>query len=53
MKMQIHAPNTVAHSKILQNTYLSELDLNSISDQLDIEMAANLGQLWSCEKDNK
>ena len=53
MKMQIHAPNTVPHGKLLQNTYLSELDLPSVSEQLDLEMAVNLGQLWSCEKDSK
>ena len=47
-KMQIHAPNTVPHGRILQNTYLSDLDLDAISEKLDLEMAANLGQLWSC-----
>ena len=43
MKMQIHAPNTVPHGRILQNTYMSDLDLEAISEQLDLEMAANLG----------
>jgi|LakMenEpi03Oct11_1017367.scaffolds.fasta_scaffold21100_1 hypothetical protein len=41
--MQIHAPLTLNHSKIFQNTYVSELDLDKISDHIDVEMAINLG----------
>lgn len=35
---------TQNHNKILQNTYISELDLDKISDHIDLEMAINLGQ---------
>jgi len=42
--MQLHAPATFGHSKILQNTYLSELDIDAISVRLDLELANNLGQ---------
>ena len=41
-KIQILAPNTLPHSQILQNSYVSELDLSQISEQLDIEMAVML-----------
>jgi hypothetical protein len=43
-KIQIHCPLTNTHNKILQNTYISELDLDKISDHVDLEMAINLGQ---------
>ena len=42
-KMQLHAPNTVPHVKLLQNSYISELNLSQISSLIDIEMAVNLG----------
>lgn len=42
-KMQLLAPNTLAqYSPILQNSYLSDLDLSDISKKLDIEMAVML-----------
>jgi len=43
MKVQIHGPQTQNHNKILANTYISELDLDKISDHIDLEMAINLG----------
>ncbi len=48
-KIQIHGPLTQNHNKILQNTYTSELDLDKISDHIDLEMAINLGQNHSEE----
>ena len=40
--MQIHAPNTVTHGKLLKNSYITELNLEQISNQLDLEMAVNM-----------
>ena len=40
--MQLLAPNTQPYSTILNNSYLSELDLGDISSKLDIEMAVML-----------
>jgi len=37
------------HSKILANNYVSELDLDKISEHLDLEMAINLGQQGSID----
>jgi hypothetical protein len=42
--MQIHAPGTFSHQRLLNNTYISELDLDSISSELDLEMVVNLSQ---------
>ena len=44
MKVQLHAPGTRSHSQLLKNTFLSELDLDSIKEYIDLEMAPNLGQ---------
>lgn len=41
--MQVHAPWTFNHQRILQNTYVSELDLEQVSEHVDLEMAVNLG----------
>jgi hypothetical protein len=41
--MQIHAPNTTNHMRILNNSFLSELDVESVAEQIDLEMAINLG----------
>lgn len=43
--MQIHAPNTTNHMRILNNSFLSELDLDAVSEQIDLEMAVNLGSV--------
>ena len=53
LKMQIRAPNTVPNSKILQNTYQTELDISPYHEKLDLEMAANLGQLYSIKEESK
>ena len=53
LKMQIRAPNTKPNSKILQNTYQSELDITPYNDKLDLEIAANLGQLYSVTEKSK
>jgi hypothetical protein len=48
--IQIHGPLTENHGKILKNTYVSELDLDKISDNIDLEMAVNLGQIQSLDE---
>lgn len=40
--LQLFGPNTQPASNILQNSYVSELDLEQISKKLDIEMAVML-----------
>jgi hypothetical protein len=41
--MQIHAPNTSNHMRILNNSFVSEIDLEGLGEQIDLEMAVNLG----------
>lgn len=41
--MQIHAPGTTNHKQNLVNSYISEVDLVSAGEILDLEMAVNLG----------
>lgn len=43
--MQIHAPGTFNHQRILLNSYISEVDVRQAVDIIDLEMAVNLGQV--------
>lgn len=44
-RLQLHAPGTSCsvQQRILNNSYVSELDLESASERIDLEMAVNLG----------
>lgn len=45
--MQIHAPNTTNHMRILNNSFISDFehDLEVIAETIDLEMAINLGTI--------
>ena len=41
--MQIHGPNASSHMKMLSNSFVSHVDLDSVMERIDLEMAVNLG----------
>lgn len=43
LNMQIEAPLAPMNSRILANSYVSQLELDSVTREIDLEMAVNLG----------
>ncbi len=43
--MQIHGPNTTNHMRILNNSFISEFDLEAVAESIDLEMAINLATI--------
>ena len=38
----MHHPGAIPHGRFLKNSYLTELDLEGLSKEIDIEMAVNI-----------
>ena len=49
-KVQLVAPNTTTGSALLSNSYVNELDLQKISESIDLEMATMLDPDWQALK---
>ena len=49
-KVQLVAPNTTPGSALLSNSYVNELDLQKISESIDLEMAMMLDPDWQALK---
>jgi hypothetical protein len=48
--MQLHAPGTNNHLRLLNNSYVSEVDFDSAAEIIDLEMAINLSQVSNPSK---